>query len=160
MLQDFRSARFWAADLIEQAMYPGARAIDATMGNGHDTCWLCRLAGSNGYVYAFDIQPDALIRTLARLKTEGLDNRACLICKGHEHMAEFVQEPVDAIVFNLGWLPGTEHAITTKVDTTMLAVKAALRLLKPGGLMTICVYPGHEEGEARDGSSETVGIRA
>ena len=37
MARDFRSARYWAAELIETALCPGARAVDATMGNGHDT---------------------------------------------------------------------------------------------------------------------------
>ncbi len=48
MARDFRSARFWAAELIEGALYPGARAVDATMGNGHDTLWLCNQVGGNG----------------------------------------------------------------------------------------------------------------
>ena len=50
MSDDFRSARHWAKELIENAMFPGARAIDATMGNGHDTKWLCELAGEDGHV--------------------------------------------------------------------------------------------------------------
>ena len=56
MSNDFRSARFWAAELIQPALYPGARAIDATMGNGHDTQWLCEQVGNEGCVYAFDVQ--------------------------------------------------------------------------------------------------------
>ena len=132
--------------MIENAMYPGARAIDATMGNGHDTCWLCELAGEEGRVIAFDIQPEAVERTRERLASAGLIPRAELYCAGHERMAEFVQEPVDAIVFNLGWLPGAEHGVTTRVETTLAAVNAALGLLKEDAVMTICVYPGHDEG--------------
>lgn len=49
-------------------------------------------------------------------------------------------------MFNLGWLPGAPHGITTRVETTLLAVDAALTLLKPDGIMTVCVYPGHGEG--------------
>ena len=146
MAVDFHSARFWAAELFEPALYPGARAVDATMGNGGDTLRLCRLVGGEGRVYAFDIQPEAVGRTCARLEAEGLLNRATLICAGHEHMAEWVPEPVDAVVFNLGWLPGAQHGVTTRVETTLRAVDAALTLLKPAGLMTICVYPGHDEG--------------
>ena len=144
--KDFRSARFWAAELLEPVLYPGARAVDATMGNGKDTLWLCRQVGEAGKVYAFDVQPEALARTRALLESEGVAARAALFCEGHERMAEFVPEPVDAIVFNLGWLPGAEHAVTTQTPTTLAAVGAALSLLKPEGLMTICVYPGHEEG--------------
>ena len=146
MANDFRSARFWAREMIEGAMYEGARVIDATMGNGHDTLWLCELAGETGRVYAFDVQPEAVERTRQRLTEAGLDSRASLFCAGHERMAEFVEEAVDAVVFNLGWLPGAEHGVTTRTDTTLKAVDAALSLLKEDGLMTVCIYPGHDEG--------------
>lgn len=146
MANDFRSARFWAREMIEGAMFEGARAIDATMGNGHDTQWLCELAGASGRVYAFDIQPEAVDRTRERLAAAGLTDRASLFCAGHERMQEFVSEPVDAIVFNLGWLPGAEHGVTTRTETTLQAVTAALALLKEDALMTICIYPGHDEG--------------
>ena len=146
MAIDFRSARFWAREMIEGAMFDGARAVDATMGNGHDTQWLCELAGENGHVYAFDVQPEAVERTRERLDQSGLIGRATLMCTGHEHMAEKVHEPADVIVFNLGWLPGAQHIVTTKTNTTLEAVKAAADLLLPGGIMTICIYPGHEEG--------------
>lgn len=146
MANDFRSARFWAAELIEPALRPGARAVDATMGNGKDTLWLCRLVGENGKVYAFDVQEEAVARTHALLEAEGVSKRAEFFCRGHERMAETVHEPVDAVVFNLGWLPGAEHGVTTKVETTLAAAESALQILKPDGLVTICVYPGHDEG--------------
>ena len=63
-----------------------------------------------------------------------------------------MKEPLDAAVFNLGWLPGSPHACTTQVDTTLQAAEAALSLLKPGGVLTICVYPGHEEGTRERGA--------
>ena len=146
MANDFRSARFWAAELIGPALFPGARAVDATMGNGKDTLWLCGLVGETGRVYAFDVQAEAVARTRELLEREGVVDRATLFCRGHEHMAEVVDGPVDAVMFNLGWLPGAEHGVTTRVETTLQAADAALTLLKPEGLLTICVYPGHDEG--------------
>ncbi|MBR3334064.1 MAG: methyltransferase domain-containing protein [Clostridia bacterium] len=146
MAQDFRSARFWAADMMQTALFPGAKAVDATMGNGRDTLWLCQRVGPEGHVYAFDVQPEAVERTRLRLKSEGLSERATLFCRGHQHMADAVPEPVDAVMFNLGWLPGAVHAVTTRMETTLIAVDAALGLLKPQGLLTVCVYPGHDEG--------------
>lgn len=146
MANDFRSARFWAREMIEQAMFEGARAVDATMGNGHDTQWLCELAGESGMVYAFDVQPEAVRRTEERLIEAGLAGRTRLFCAGHERMAELVPELVDAVVFNLGWLPGAEHGVTTRVETTLRAVEAALSVLKEDGIMTVCIYPGHDEG--------------
>ena len=143
---DFKSARHWAEELIRQAVEPGARVIDATMGNGYDTQWLAELVGESGHVYGFDIQLEAVNRTRDRLAAVGLENRATLFHAGHEHIAELVGEPVDAAVFNLGWLPGTDKALRTRAETTLTAVNAALDKLKEGALMTICVYPGHPEG--------------
>lgn len=146
MANDFRSARFWAQEMISGALKDGAVAVDATMGNGHDTQWLCGLVGPTGRVYAFDVQPEAVRRTEERLRAAGLLSRAKLLCEGHERMAELVPEPADAILFNLGWLPGAEHGVTTRVETTLAAVNAALTVLREDGVMTVCVYPGHEEG--------------
>ena len=146
MANDFRSARYWAAELVGPALHEGARAVDATLGNGHDTLWLCGLVGDTGRVYGFDIQQAAVDRTRARLREAGVEGRATLFCAGHQDMATHVPEPVDAVVFNLGWLPGAAHGVTTHVETTLRAADAALGLLKPDGILTICVYPGHEEG--------------
>ena len=147
MAQDFRSARYWASEMIEPALNPGAVAVDATMGNGRDTLWLCERVGEAGRVYAFDVQQEAVERTRERLEAAGMADRATLFCLGHEHMAEGVPVSVDAVMFNLGWLPGAAHAVTTQTETTLKAVEAALSLLKPDGLMTVCVYPGHDEGK-------------
>lgn len=143
---DFKSARHWAKALICAAVGEGGTVVDATMGNGYDTAWLCGLVGPDGRVFAFDIQPEAVARTRARLEALGLANRAELICAGHERMREFVPAPIDAALFNLGWLPGAEKSCTTRAETTLLAADACLSLLRPGGLLTLCVYPGHEEG--------------
>ena len=151
MSNDFRSARFWAAEIIENALQPGARAVDATLGNGHDALWLCNLVGERGHVYGFDVQREAVDRSAARLTENSMSDRATLICDGHQKLAEYVKEPLDAAVFNLGWLPGSPHACTTQVDTTLQAAEAALSLLKPGGVLTICVYTGHEEGTRERG---------
>ena len=62
-------------------------------------------------------------------------------------MDQFVTEKVQAVVFNLGWLPGGDHGITTRWDTTKEAVLKALDLLLPGGMLVLCAYPGHPEGD-------------
>lgn len=141
-----RNARYLAADYMTRSLREGDVAVDATMGNGHDTQFLCGLVGESGRVYAFDVQQSALDNTAARLEAAGLRSRAELILSGHEKMAEYVKTPVRAVMFNLGWLPGAEHIVTTKTNTTLEAVRAAAQLLLPGGIMTVCVYPGHEEG--------------
>ena len=147
MAYTLRSARFLASDILERAVAPGDTVIDATMGNGHDTLLLCRLVGKEGRVYAFDVQPQAVENTRALLRENGMLERARLYCLGHEHIGEAVPGPVAAAVFNLGWLPGGDHAVTTRWETTRQAVEAALALLGPGGVLVICAYPGHPEGD-------------
>ena len=147
LANDFRSARFWAAELIENALYEGACAVDATLGNGHDALWLCSLVGKTGRVFGFDVQTEAVERSRARLMEAGVLDRAQLILDGHQNMCSYVEPgSADVVMFNLGWLPGAAHGVTTQTSTTLQAVNAALEVLKEDGLLTICVYPGHEEG--------------
>ncbi len=143
---ELRSARYLAADILRRAVEAGDAVVDATMGNGHDTLFLCSLVGEEGKVYAFDVQPDAVEKTQARLEEAGMAGRAVLFNAGHEHMAELVPCRVRAVVFNLGWLPGGDHGITTRTETTLRAVEQALELLLPLGMLVLCAYPGHEEG--------------
>jgi len=142
-----RSARWIAADVLQQVVREGDTVIDATLGNGHDTVMLAGLVGETGHVIGFDIQPDAVERTAARLTESGLRDRCELYAEGHQHIADRVHSPVRAAVFNLGWLPGGDKRITTLWETTHTAISAALALLEKDGVCTICAYPGHEEGD-------------
>lgn len=144
---ELKSARFIAADCLRRFLLPGDTAVDATMGNGHDTLMLCELVGENGCVHAFDVQVQAVENTQKRLEEAGVSARAHLHLTGHEHMAEYVSAPVQAVMFNLGWLPGGNKEITTRWETTQTAVNSALKLLEVGGICIICVYPGHKAGD-------------
>lgn len=144
---ELKSSRFLAADYLRRFLLPGDIAIDATMGNGHDTQMLCELVGETGHVYAFDVQEQAVTNTHARLREMGLLERATLIHAGHQLMAEYVQGPVQAVTFNLGWLSGAGKQVRTLWGTTRIAVHSALDLLENGGICVICVYPGHKEGD-------------
>ncbi|NLP17885.1 MAG: methyltransferase domain-containing protein [Firmicutes bacterium] len=136
----------FAQELIRQVLLPGEQAIDATAGNGHDTVFLARLVGSKGKIWAFDIQVEAIKNTEERLEKENLRQRVNLLLQGHENMAVYIKKPVGAIMFNLGYLPGGDHSIITRPDTTISAVKSGLKLLRPGGIMTIVMYTGHTDG--------------
>ena len=125
----------------------GEVAVDFTMGNGNDTLFLSKTVGERGRVYAFDIQPEALKSTEARLKEGGAPENYTLICASHHRVKEFVKEPIKAGMFNLGYLPGVGNKeLTTKRETTMQAVEAAIDLLLPDGVLIVAIYPGHEEG--------------
>lgn len=131
---------------LEKIIKKGDRVIDATMGNGYDTVYLGNLVGENGKVYAFDVQEEALISTRKKVIRDNMEDRVELIFDGHENLDKYVQESVSCIVFNLGYLPRAKHAIITKPDTTLEAIKKGLNLLKPNGIMSIAAYIGHEGG--------------
>lgn len=133
--------------LLRQFVRPGDNVVDATCGNGKDTLLLAELVGETGQVWAFDIQPAALDRTRQRLLEKGLAQRVTLFGHGHEDLANHVPSSVRAVVFNLGWLPGSDRSVVTKPDTTLPALHAALAQLAPGGLLLITCYPGHAGGD-------------
>lgn len=125
----------------------GDVAVDFTMGNGNDTLFLSRAVGETGRVYAFDIQEDALTSTRAHLEANGAPENYTLICASHHRVKEFVNEPIKAGMFNLGYLPRSgRKTVTTMRETTLSAVTAALELLAPDGVLIVAIYPGHEEG--------------
>lgn len=115
-------------------------AIDFTMGNGHDTLTLSKVAKK---VYSFDIQKTALIKT--RKLIGDIDNVE-LILDGHENFDKYVQR-FDVGVFNLGYLPQGNHEITTKAVTSLLAIDKAVKCLNEKGHLFIVVYVGHPEGK-------------
>ena len=126
----------------------GDTAVDYTMGNGHDTAFLSKAVGKTGHVYAFDIQPEALKSTEINLQTAECPENYTLICDSHHNVKNYVNTPVKAGMFNLGWLPGGDKSITTVRETTMPAIKSAIELMDKDAILNIAVYPGHTEGEA------------
>ncbi|MDO5601715.1 MAG: class I SAM-dependent methyltransferase [Oscillospiraceae bacterium] len=131
--------------LLERQIGPGAFCVDATAGGGRDTAFLCRLCGPGGRVLAMDVQPEAVRRTGLLLKEQGLT--AQVVCDGHENLLRYLRPgEADAVVFNLGWLPGGDHGCFTRPETTLPALKAALTAIKPGGMVSVCIYYGRNNG--------------
>jgi len=131
--------------LLQSTVSPGDTVIDATAGNGHDTLFLAQLVGPTGHVYAFDVQKSAIQSTELRLGE--LLNHATVIQAGHEWISNYVTEEISAAVFNLGYLPGSDHEVITRPVTTIKAIESCLHLLKVGGLVVLVVYHGHEGGD-------------
>ena len=134
--------------LVAQVLVPGDLAVDATCGNGHDALHLARRVGPGGAVVAIDVQADALEETRHRLESAGLgDGRVRLVHGCHTALGDHVAPGAAAVVmFNLGYLPGGDHDLTTRAETTRAALDAASRALRPGGLLVVTCYPGHPEG--------------
>lgn len=135
-----------AKELIAKVVVENDVVIDATVGNGNDTLFLCDLIGPNGKVIGFDIQDVALKKAEEKLRDRNMLDRVQLINTGHENLNKYVDTEISAIMFNLGYLPGNKHDITTKYETTLEAIKQGIELLKRNGVITIAIYPGHKEG--------------
>ncbi len=122
-------------------------AIDFTVGNGKDTL---KLVGHAKTVYGFDIQPVAIAAATSFLENQGIDlANVHLYAKNHldfdQHVSQF-----DLGMFNLGYLPGGDHSITTVKDNTLATLSKATEKLRPGGTIFLAVYVGHDEGRESD----------
>ncbi len=135
--------------LLSERLRPGEVAIDATAGNGHDTRFLAQTVGPAGRVYAFDLQETAIEKTRQRLEVAGCKN-VLFYQANHTTMTSEIlaedQGQIAAVVFNLGYLPGSDKTSITQTLSTCAAITQGLRILKPGGVMTVLAYPGHPGG--------------
>ncbi len=141
-----RNAMEAARLFLEPALAQAKCVVDATAGNGHDVLFFCRKTSPSCRVWAFDIQQTAIDASERLLKQYGFGDRVSLLKADHAKVAEYIKEPVDAAIFNLGYLPGQAHTITTNPSSLATALKELLEMLAPDGRIAIIAYPGHEPG--------------
>lgn len=136
--------------LLTEQLQNGDLAIDATAGNGHDSLFLAQQVGVDGTVIAIDIQAQAIEATRVKLADANLAPRAQLQLGDHAEQLEALTnkhaDRIAAIVFNLGYLPGSDKSIQTQTSSTQHALKASLKLLRPEGLLCVTAYRGHPGG--------------
>ena len=135
-----------ANDIMDKHVKIGDTVLDCTVGNGNDTLRLAKLVGGRGKVYGFDIQKIALDITSKNLTCEKLDNRVELIRDSHENIDLYINDKLDFIIYNLGYLPKGDKSIKTKSSTTLISLEKSLELLNDNGLILITSYIGHEGG--------------
>lgn len=132
--------------LLKAFLQPDDVCIDATCGNGFDTLFLAQLV-TRGKVYALDIQELALARTKEKLLKENLLERVELIHGSHETFPAHIPEgSIKAIVYNLGYLPGSDKKVVTQKESTLTSLNNALKLIHHEGALFIMLYVGHREG--------------
>lgn len=143
--------------IIRQIVRSGDVAIDATAGNGHDTKFLADLVGATGLVFAIDIQQQALQQTAALLGDAALAH-VHLVQRDHTELKAIIpseyHEQIAVVMFNLGYLPGGDRSLTTRTDSTLEAIRSALDILRPGGVLTVVAYSGHPGGAAEANAIE------
>lgn len=141
--------------LLKGHITPGDLAIDATAGNGHDTCFLAEAVGPSGKVIAIDIQEQAITSTRFRLQQSGLLDRTSLHHGSHADLVEIAGGGIPSvIVFNLGYLPGGDHSVITRTEGTLAALAASVQILGPGGMLAVVCYPGHPGGDEESAAVE------
>ena len=136
-----------AKEIAIKKLQEGDIAVDATMGNGNDTVFLANLVGESGKVYSFDVQSTAIENTKKRISDNKINTEIELIHDGHENLDKYIKEKVKLVMFNLGYLPSAEHNITTKAETTIVAIKKSLDMLEKNGVILLVIYHGHENGK-------------
>lgn len=110
-------------------MRPGDVVLDATCGNGHDTCVLAGLVGPSGTVHAVDLHASAIASTRARLAQFASSSDDCIMPElrfhemSHERIGDVVEaDSVSVVAFNLGYLPHAERSTATRTSSTLQAV--------------------------------------
>ncbi len=146
MISKFRTGVTISHLLLKEFVGPGDVAIDATCGNGNDTLYLAQLVGPKGKVYALDVQELAINNTRIKLEEHQLLQAVELIQTSHENIARIINGKVKAVIFNLGYLPGGDHSLITKPETTIQAIENSMSLITVGGAIIIVIYSGHEGG--------------
>lgn len=133
-----------AQEILRPMIRPGDLVIDATAGNGHDTLFLADCVGPTGKVLAFDVQEAALTSARERV---GESDWVEFFQESHAKMGNHATTgSVAVVMFNLGYLPGENHELTTESAETLRALEVASTLLKPGGILSVICYPGHPAG--------------
>ncbi|HKL48943.1 MAG TPA: class I SAM-dependent methyltransferase [Desulfuromonadales bacterium] len=146
-----------AHEFVREVLGEGDLAVDLTAGNGHDTLMLAEAVGPTGQVVAFDVQQAAVERTSERLnaagiafrRIEGIDrlepkDRVGLFLADHARFAACLPRPPQAVLANLGYLPGSDRTVATRPATTRAALEAAFESLAVGGRVAVVVYVSHD----------------
>lgn len=128
-----------------QWICPRATVIDATCGNGHDTLFLAQLLNGEGEVIGYDIQKEAIENT-----QECLNHQWANVVLRHASHENFVEKEAHAIIYNLGYLPGSDKKILTRSASTLKSLTSACSILVSGGFISMTLYPGHPEGEEEE----------
>lgn len=125
-------------EFLLPALHSQAICIDATLGHGKDATFF--LEQGVHKVYGFEIQEEVGRETENKIH----NSRLHVLLKGHEHL-DCISEDIDAIIFNFGYCPHGNKAITTLANTSLTAVQKGLNHLKRRGRMALVFYP-HEKG--------------
>lgn len=152
-----RTVKFNYREVVDQVLqemnFDRAVCLDATCGNGHDSLNIIKRLDENGFLYCTDIQDLAIENTDKLLKEAGYKNYKP-IKKSHDLFADEIEESFRLVIFNLGYLPGSDKKIVTRAETTIKAIDSLIKKLDKDGVIIVVSYLGHpnskEERESLD----------
>ena len=131
------------------AQFPNGTFIDATLGKGNDLISVLTHPNFTGTVLGFDIQAEAIKATQEQINAQLFSGDYRLIHDSHSNLMNYIdhEKLLNGAIFNLGYLPGGDHSITTKANTTLLAIEEISQRLVRKGQIIIGVYSGHPSGQ-------------
>ena len=132
---------------LEARLKNGDSVLDATAGNGYDALKAAELVQPNGNVVAIDIQKQAIEATESKLTEAKLSHLCELHLGNHVERLYEINQSFDCILFNLGYLPGSDKIIITTAKNTLSALNHCQRLLKENGALFVTAYRQHEGGQ-------------
>lgn len=120
-------------------------AVDCTLGNGNDAINIINFLNPTK-LYCFDIQDIAITKSKEKLSTLNSLVDISYINDTHANISKYIIHKVDFAIFNLGYLPGHSHKITTNYIEVIKCLNWLLLNLSTNGYIVITFYPGHESG--------------
>lgn len=158
--------------LVRATVSPGDTCVDATAGNGFDSLLLSRLlfspsplstvstttrSSSSSKLYCIDVQPGAIQNAtkllIGELGEDVVNTSVKFILGSHAPLPSDLQSDprVTAIIYNLGYLPGSaDKSVATSADTTLQSLTDGISVLARGGLISCCAYRFHEGGQEEE----------
>lgn len=132
-------------------------AIDATAGRGSDTLTLAQLLPHDGTVHSIDIQASALSETRQRYHQKAAATPLAALQPhhmSHDRLDTLQLQPrsVGVVAYNLGWCPSynADRSIVTLGETTVKSLDQAAGLVCVGGVITVMIYVGHDQGKREE----------
>ena len=134
-----KNMQWFVRETINRYVDATVHALDMTMGNGHDTLYLAKRAKK---VSAFDVQSAALDATKVRLEPYHFTHVA-LYHASHEDFQAYIDEPYGFVMFNCGYLPGSDKTLTTQAHVTANTLQKAYAGLSVPGAIVLTLYKQH-----------------
>ncbi|CDZ74459.1 putative rRNA methylase [Peptoniphilus sp. ING2-D1G] len=130
-------------EIIENMDLKDSCCLDCTCGNGKDSLNILSHMDGSGFLYCCDLQKQAVENTERLLKSKEFENFK-MMHKSHDEIFDEIPCKLKLIIYNLGYLPGSDKSIATKASTTIKSIDRAILKLREDGVIIVVSYLGHQ----------------